>query len=94
MQTESLQLPVPLRRVLQEYVRIAGLSCKAHETLCRTLARLEQVGLIARNGIRIILTEIRRENAGRSHQSHHAVGTEQRYCGRTPRQTTDEWAIR
>ncbi|MEX3962262.1 Crp/Fnr family transcriptional regulator [Paraburkholderia sp. EG286B] len=47
----------------------AGTLGIAHETLYRTLAQLEQQGLIVRDGTQIVLTERQRENAGRSRRT-------------------------
>ncbi|QEZ43137.1 Crp/Fnr family transcriptional regulator [Cupriavidus oxalaticus] len=44
----------------------AGTLGIAHETLYRALAQMEQEGLIVRDGIQIVLSEVRRKNAGRS----------------------------
>ncbi|MNT83815.1 hypothetical protein D3C72_2237420 [compost metagenome] len=44
----------------------AGTLGIAHETLYRALAQMEQEGLIVRDGIQIVLSEIQRKNAARS----------------------------
>ncbi len=48
----------------------------AHETLYRTLAHLELEGLIVREGIQIVLPEIRRKDPVRSHRSQSQRGSE------------------